>query len=321
MNEKVLKKKAGKPVQNINLTQRDRAVLYNIFTHRFMTATQIQKVVDPKWNLTNLKNRLTALYRNDYVARPKAQYGEFVEGGGRKPIVYALGREGKYELMGAPYSLPLQTTNIVSNNTKVNRPHIEHTLITTEVVANARIACRENGIFFIDETDLIKTISHPERNIGKRRSRSWPVPAFPPLTNEESWIIPDRMFGFHFPDRPKGQDRLFFFLESDRGSENHISSDPAKATLSKKMRQYRTTAKMRVLKDHFPAIGSFTVLVVGMTPQRMRNMVATSMEIEGGWNKLLFTDIETLKNTPFLSVPWLSGKDGSTVTLESALKR
>ncbi|MGQ7848649.1 replication-relaxation family protein [Granulosicoccus sp. 3-233] len=295
--------------------------MYSIYTHRFMTAEQIQKVVDPSWHLTNLKNRLTALFRNDYVARPQAQFGEFVEGGGSRPLVYALGREGKKVLLEPPYSLPLKSVNVVSNNTKVERPHIKHTLITTEVVANARVACSERGITFIDETDLIQTISHPERNIGKHRTRSWPVPAFPPLTAEPSWIIPDRMFCLHFPDRPDGQNRLYFFLEADRGTENHVSADATKATLARKMRQYRATAKSRALREHFPAIGSFIVLVVGMTPKRIHNMLVNSQAIEGGWNKLLFSDLATVESTPFFEIPWQEGKNRSVVTLGSVFQR
>jgi len=310
-------KKQKKPL--IQITPRDRLVLYYIYTHRFMTAEHIQKVVDPSWNLTNLKNRLTALFRNDYVARPQSQFGEFVEGGGSKPLVYALGREGKKVLLDPPYSLPLKSVNIVSNNTKVERPHIKHTLVTTEVVANARLACGQRNITFIDETDLIQTISHPERNIGKHRSRSWPVPAFAPLTTEPSWIIPDRMFCFHFPERPDGQNCLYFFLEADRGTENHVSADPTKATLSRKMRQYRATAKSRVLKEHFPAIGSFIILVVGMTPRRINNMLVNSQSIEGGWKKLLFTDLATVESTPFFEIPWQEGKNRSVITLGSVL--
>ena len=312
-------KQTQKPSKNITLTDRDRAVLYNVYTHRFMTALQIQKVVNPKWNLTNCKNRLTALYRLQYLARPAAQFGEFVEGGGSKPLVYALGREGKKVLMQAPYSLSLKSMNIVSNNSKVNRPHIKHTLMTTEVVANARVACRAHGIHFIDESPLIQNVTHTDRKNGTFRSRSWPVPAYPPLTTEASRIIPDRMFCFEFPDRAPGKNRLYFFLESDRGSENHVSNTTNKATLARKMRQYRATAKTRTLQEHFPAIESFTVLVVGNTRQRVANMVETSKSVEGGWNKLLFTDLTTVEKSPFFSIPWVTGKTGEVMTLGGAI--
>lgn len=92
------------------------------------------------------------------------------------------------------------------------------------------------------------------------------------------------------------------------------------STPIRKVRQYRVTAKGRVLQEHFLGIDSFVVLIVTSNPTRAKNIVRECQKVEGGWKNIWVTDVETLLHTPFLEIPWYEGKTGYQITIESVVK-
>jgi len=192
----------------------------------------------------------------------------------------------------------------------------------TEVLAQAQYACRENGLTLRDESELIQEIAKPGRSgVSWFGARGWGVPSFGDFLPDEGRIIPDRMFAIEFPHLPPGENRLYFFLESDRGTESQVSKNYKRPTIARKMRQYRVTAKRRVLQEHFPAIKSFVVLFVPTKKERADNMYKNNRAIEGGWKNFWFAPIGVIEEMPFFSVAWKTGKDGSELTLDALIRR
>lgn len=315
--EKLIERKKNTGLQ---IQYRDREVLYLVFLHRFMTATHVQRAYDLNWNYDNCQKRLRKLVEHNYLNLPRAQKGRFVEGGGRYPLIYALGNKGADELTKAPYGVSRKRIDWTSKNREVQRPNIDHALMVTDIVTRARALARQRGYRFLDETDIIRELSAQERYIPKRfGTRGWSVPDH--HSGADVRLIPDRMFGFEDPHRPEGSNQLFFMLEADRGKESQVSKDITRPTIARKILAYRTTAKMQLLEQHFPAINRFTVLFVATGSKRTNNMYEVNKSLGDGWNRFWFTDEQTLQSHDCLSsVPWREGKTGSHVQLGDYLK-
>lgn len=313
---------------NISITPRDREVMHQVFLHRFMEAKQIQRAIDPSfhggaktWNYPNLARRLKLLADHGYLHLPPSQpqYTEFKHGGGSFPLVYSLGAKGARILCEEPYSIPLERFSVNADN-RARSPQIRHTLLTTEIVVRLQEDCRNNGLRFYDQSQLIQTLSVPGRKTLRSGTRGWTVPALPPFTPEVTSIIPDRMCAFDIPAVTDGSNVFYFFIEADTGDEQIVSSKLTTSTPIRKVRQYRATAKGRVLRDHFRGIENFIVLFVTSNDTRAQNILRECQKVEGGWKNVWITDVDNLLNTPFLKIPWQEGKNAGQVTLERVVR-
>ena len=314
---------------NIRITQRDREVIHQVFLHKHMEARQIQRAIDPSflandtkvWDYHNLSRRLKSLTDHGYLHLPvsQPQFTEFKQGGGSFPLVYSLGAKGAKELTTAPYFIPDERFSVNAAN-RARTEHIRHSVLTTEIVVRLQEDCRNNGLRFKDESDLIQTLSVPGRETLTSGTRGWRVPATPPFLLDDTSVIPDRMCALEIPGA-EGNTALYVFIEADTGEEPVVSGNQRRATPIRKVRQYRATAKGRVLRHHFSHIEKFVVLIVTSGSQRAQNILRECQKVEGGWKNIWITDTDTLKETPFLDIPWVEGREGRQITIESIVRQ
>ena len=93
---------------------------------------------------------------------------------------------------------------------------------------NVELSCRaRDNVRLIYEDEILEGGSKELRH-----RHGWPVSIDWQGRGEMIWIIPDRLFGLQFLDRPKGKDTRYFAVEYDRGSmpvtrsNFHQSSSP-----------------------------------------------------------------------------------------------
>lgn len=302
--------------------------MHQVFLHRFMEAKQIQQAIDPSfhggtngWDYHNLVGRLKRLVDHGYLHLPPAQdrFTKFKEGGGSFPMVYSLGAAGARSLSEPPYSIPLERFSVNKDN-RARSPQIAHTLMTTDIVTRMQEDCREHGLSFYDQSTIIQVLAREGRETLRSGTRGGQVPAFVPLTPLESALIPGRMCAIELKIHDASQ-AFYFFIEADTGVESVVSAKFASSTPVRKIRQYRVTAKARLMQDHFPHIGNFIVLIVTSSPDRVERIFREGQKIEGGgWKNIWITDKEALQGTPFLSIPWREGKNGKEVSIEKIIR-
>ena len=74
------------------LTERDITMVRLVARHRFLRSTHISELCQAPHK--KVCARLTSLFHDGYLDRPRAQFDHYREGGGSSPIVYALGNRG-----------------------------------------------------------------------------------------------------------------------------------------------------------------------------------------------------------------------------------
>lgn len=313
-------KKRVRRTKNVRPMRRDCNIFFEVWSHRYLNTFQIQKIVDPNWNTTNLRNRLHSLVVNGYLQHPQALKGVWREGGGSDPKVYELAAKAIDYLKDEPYNIEEKYLTLYHRAPKSERPHITHTLMTSEVMAQMYAAAAKHSLEIIDQHTLIRDFAHPARDLRGKETRGWWVPMLPQYGIEQDvYIKPDRMFAIRYPGLPEGQNKRLFFVESDTGTE-------PLPTIEKKYRHYRATSKTQTLKHHFPAFNTFHVLFVTRKATRAMNMLDTCIKSPAGWSRFLISDMDTVKQVSeepaqsFLEAPWYGGKDGSVETLENIIR-
>lgn len=312
-------KKRVRRTANIVPTARDKEVFFQVWSHRFLNTFHIQKIVQPSWNISNLRNRLKSYITNGYLQHPQALKGVWREGGGTDPKVYELASEALSYLV-EDYGIEEKYLTLYHRAPKSERPHITHTLLTSEVMANVYHAASAHGIEIIDQHTLIRDYSASQRDLRGEGTRGWWVPMYTDYDIfEDAYIKPDRMFALKYPGLPEGRNKRLFFVEADTGTE-------PLSTIEKKYRHYRATAKTQVLKEHFPDFGVFHVLFVTQKPSRAKNMMERCVASSAAWQRFLITDMESVKTISaeapqtFFSVPWYSGHTGAEEMLENIVR-
>jgi hypothetical protein len=92
-------------------------------------------------------------------------------------------------------------------------------------------------------------------------------------------VCPDRMFGLEFRDRSEGRNRLFFFLEADRGGMVVMRSDFEQTSIFKKLLAYSATWARGVHTERF-GLKHFQVLIITTNRDRVGTMVEAFKRLE-----------------------------------------
>ena len=91
---------------------------------------------------------------------------------------------------------------------------------------------------------------------------------------ETIWIIPDRLFGLQFLDRPKGKDTRYFAVEYDRGSMPVTRSNLHQSSYLRKFVGYASTYRQQLHRKHL-GVEFFYVLNVTTSIERVDNLIET----------------------------------------------
>lgn len=279
----------------IQLTERDREIIWLVHRHRFLRSSHIVALVGG--SSQQVLRRLKLLYHHGFLERPRAQIDYYQESGSRH-IVYGLGNKGGM-LLKQELGVALRKVSWGEKNRAVGRMFLEHALLVSDVMVTMELACRESRIQLVTEKDLAPP--------GKRQPFRWRVNLNSRL---KLGVIPDRVFALEFPDASGKSQRAYFFLEADRGTMPVTRRNHSQTSFYRKLLAYTATWAQNLHRTRF-GFHRFRVLTVTASAARVKTLVEACSQLEHGHGLFLFADRTILSGDMFSST-WQTGKPGVT---------
>jgi len=282
----------------MQLTQRDREIIRQIYRHRFLRSNQIVALAGG--SAQQILRRLKLLYHHGYLERPRAQL-RYYECGGSKSIAYGLGKKGG-TLLRRGHGMPVHPDSWDEKNHIIGRIYLEHTLFVVDVMTAIELACRnQGGIRLLYEDQLAL---HSER-----QPFGWRVKISEGL---KLGVVPDRVFALEFQDQNGESQRAYFFLEADRGTMPVTRSNLSQTSFRRKLLAYEATW-VQNLHRRF-GFHRFRVLTVTTSAVRVNSLVTACSQLKSGHGLFLFADRTILEKDIFSKV-WQTGRPGETGSL------
>lgn len=302
---------------NVRLTEDDVSILLHVYRHRLLDSECVHSLF-PGRSEQQLSRRLNLLFRHHYLGRPPRQIELFPPGDGSHHIVYGIDREGA-KLLREQFGLRVSPYHWLQKNREITRTNIAHTAATSRFLTKLEVAARRSGRARILHLDEILT-DYPS---GSAKNR--PIP--------ERWQVdinwngyrgkegtrPDRIIGIEYANLPKANNRSFFYVEIDEGSETiEPTIDPRriagffqKSSILRKFLVYSFSHLNRTHEAHFGLPVAVRVLIVTTTQKRIEAMCETFLRyfrtrplvVPPGL--FLFADRERYeKSIDLLAMPW-----------------
>jgi hypothetical protein len=243
--------------------------------------------------------RLQLLYHHGFLTRPRAQL-EYYERGGTRPMVYGLGQKGG-KLLERELGI---TVSGNENNDGVGRMFFEHAILVSDIMVSIELACRKSGDITLLYEDQLALQS-------EQNQFQWRVKV--PDHGVTLGVVPDRVFALEYAD-PSGQrQRVYFFLEADRGTMPVVRSGLTQTSFYRKLLAYEATWTQKVHQRKL-GIHRFRVLTVTTNAMRVTSLLEACSRLKRGHGLFLFADRTVLEKDPFSPV-WQCGKSAKMSTL------
>ena len=284
-------------VAPIQLTKRDREIIRLVHRHRFLRSHQIIALL--AGSPQRVLRRLKLLYHHGYLTRPRAQL-EYYERGGTRPMVYGLSSKGG-KLLERELGV---TVSGNENDDGVGRMFLEHALLVSDVMVTIELACRKSGdIRLLHEDQLALSL--------ERTPFQWRV-----KVREHGvtlGVVPDRVFALEYTDHAGEMQRVYFFLEADRGTMPVVRSGLTQTSFYRKLIAYEATWTQKI---HHRKLGihRFRVLTVTTNAMRVTSLLDACSRLKRGHGLFLFADRTVLGKDPFSPV-WQCGKSAKISAL------
>jgi Replication-relaxation len=274
----------------MTLTERDCEVIRLVNRHRFLRSWQIIALV--AGSRQQLLRRLKSLYHHGFLERPRSQLNYFHKGGSHH-MIYGLGKKGAAILheRGLP-PRPHERERAVGG------VFLDHALLVSDIMVAIELACRKHGhirLLYEDELplpDRIRTKSHPFEWVVKVNGR-------------KLYVVPDRTFALDI-----NGNRVFFFLEADRGTMPITRKNIQQTSFSRKLVAYEATWNQNIHRARL-GFNRFRVLTVTEIAGRVKSLVGACSELKSGHGLFLFAD-KSILSGDILSGHWLTGRGGKT---------
>lgn len=301
--------KRAKP-SNIELTDRDVAIIRALEHHRFLTTDHLMALTDTA-SRQGITRRLRELFDAGYVDRPKAQMFTMAYSD-KRPMVYALGNAGA-DLLADRFQLRLPDVYWTEKNRRVKEKFVEHTLGIADFMVAMELACRAAGNVEIIPRETILAAS-PENTRRREYPFRWQTRVHWNNEWQELAIVPDAVFGLHYLDKPEGKNKAYFFVEIDRGTMPITRRDLKQTSFARKLHSYADTFERKLHTEQF-GIKNFRVLTVTTGRERVKNMQeAFQAEVGDSAPAGLFLFAEKGR-TPNAMLDWANGNN-DPVTLK-----
>ena len=290
------------PTASLQLTGRDRNILRLVFRYRFLRTSQIVALMDDRSQ--QLRRRLQTLYHHGYLERPRSQL-DYYHQSGNQSLVYCLGNKGgtliRQELVSAQPKLSWG-----EKNRAVGRIFLEHSLLVSEVMAALELACRASG--------SVRLLTEEQLSVQGKLPFQWRVEL---QGGSRLGVIPDRVFALEFLDETGANERIYFFLEADRGTMPVKRRHLSQTSFYRKLLAYEATWSQSVHKKKF-GFNRFRVLTVTTSPARVESLVDACSGLKTGHGLFLFGDTTVLeKPESILTRLWQTPRLAAQTTLVS----
>jgi len=288
--------KRASTVAPMQLTKRDREIIRLVHRHRFLRSHQIVALLDA--SPQQVLRRLKLLYHHGYLTRPRAQL-EYYERGGTSPMVYGLDKKGA-KLLERELGI---TVSGKENDDGIGRMFLEHAILVSDVMVTIELACRKSsGVRLLYEDQLAL---HSEREPFQ-----WHIKTRDGI---RLGVIPDRIFALEYADQGGEMQRVYFFLEADRGTMPVVRSGLTQTSFYRKLIAYEATWTQKIHQRKL-GIHRFRVLTVTTNAMRVVSLLEACSRLQRGHGLFLFADRSVLEKDPFSPV-WQCGKSAKKSAL------
>ena len=295
------------------VTPRDVLILRQVARFRFLTATQIARLVPGSDQ--RIGRRIRLLFFHGLLDCPRVQRQQLahVFEAGNFPLVYGLAQRGA-QLLATDVSWVNPGLDWSTNNRRATAPFLAHTIETADVMIGFDWACGTSAsVRLIDHHDLLLLMPEATR-LPRRHYNPFKLTPTVLLPGEREPIsiavVPDRLFSLASESQ-----RSNYALELDRG-EMDIESRRliGKSSIRRKFIGYLQAWRQDLHTEQW-GFKSFRVLFVTPTETRLQNMIAALGKVApGGSNLFLFSTPQRLSSAGSLGPAWISGK-GELVAL------
>ncbi len=288
-------------VAPLQLTERDRAIIRQVFRHRFLRSSHIVSLAGG--STQQVLRRLQLLYHHEFLERPRIQI-EYYHLGGSREIVYGLGKEGA-SLLKQERGAELNVGLFGEKNDPPHRFFFVHALLVSDIMVALELAC--------SKAEGVRLLSADELPLpgGLLRKLTWSVKVNNRVLTS---IIPDRVFAIESPTDSPNQTPCLYFLEADRGAMPIVRKDLYQSSFFRKLLAYET-AWIKGLHRSQLGYQRFRVLTVTTSAARAESLVAACSKLKSGHGLFLFCDWEAFQKHPdVLTLPWKNGR-GETSTI------
>jgi DNA-binding Lrp family transcriptional regulator len=289
--------KRASTVAPILLTKRDREIIRLVHRHRFLRSHQIVALLDA--SPQQVLRRLKSLYHNGFLTRPLAQL-EYYQRGGTRPMVYGLGSKGG-KLLERELGI---TVSGNENHDGIGQMFLEHALLVSDVMVSIELACRKSGNIRLLYEDQLALQS-------KQTQFQWRVKVQD--HDVTLGVVPDRVFALEYADHGGQMQRVYFFLEADRGTMPVVRSELRQTSFYRKLLAYEATWTQKVHQRKL-GIHRFRVLTVTTNAMRVTSLLEACSRLKRGHGLFLFADRTVLQKDPFALV-WQCGKSAKISAL------
>jgi hypothetical protein len=276
-------------VAPIRLTERDHTIIQLIQRHRFLRSHQIIALIGG--SAQNLSRRLQWLFHQGYLERPRAQL-HYYERSGSQTIAYGLGNKSGSLLQLNPAAWG-------EKNRGIGRMYLAHALLVSDVMVSLEFACRQHGIRLLHEDELNLPVEAPLHWRVKLRDGT------------KLGVIPDRVFALEYADQKGQVQRVYYFLEADRGTMPVVRKKLSQTSFYRKLLAYEATWDSKVHQRHL-GIPRFRVLTVTTSAARVKSLLDACSRLQRGHGLFLFAD-ESVLQRDLLAAVWQCGK-GATMS-------
>ena len=271
-------------VSPIRLTERDQKIIRLIHRHRFLRSHQIIALIGG--SAQQLSRRLQWLFHHGYLERPRAQL-QYYEHTGSQTIAYGLGNKSGSLLQFNPAAWG-------EKNRGIGRMYLAHALLVSDVMVSLELACRQHGIRLLHEDELNLPVAAPVHWRVKIREGT------------KLGVIPDRVFALEYADQTGQVQRIYYFLEADRGTMPVVREKLAQSSFYRKLLAYEATWTSKV-HQRLLGIPRFRVLTVTTSAARVKSLLDACSRLQRGHGLFLFAD-ESVLQKDLLAIVWQCGK-------------
>jgi len=262
-------------------TTRDLRILLSVGQMKFLASSQVAALFGTSQQAIN--KRLNLLFHNHYLGKLPAHLSPKVF---NSPDVYFvnLDRTARAKLAEKGVTLPHHKRK------QPKRAHLQHTLLTNDIVIAFELAARENpDTEFVPSHQLLTTtdrasLRHP-----------WKVPAFLPERGITRSAYPDAAFAIHDKNTSKIQ---LYLVEADRMTEPIARNNKKLFNVSNikaKLIIYHTAWQQGVFRERF-GLPATRILFVTLSEERAQHMQKLANNLFDGRASglFIFTTIDRL---------------------------
>ena len=301
------------------LQQREVDIIRQVYKHRFLSSRHIVALIPG--NKERLLYRLKCLFHSGYLDRPQQQIKPFTREGSQ-PLVYGLGNKGA-DLLARYYNIPRLRTDWTTKNREIKQPQIEHTLMVADFMVCLELACDKFKYTELIEPEQILAML-PNQSRKRVKVFHWQFDiekqSGDQIRNFRFTLRPDKIFGIYFPEDLPGRDKVYYFLEADRGTMPIKRSSPYITSYFGKMQAYHEAWHRNEYQRIF-GTRAVRILTLAKSEERIQNMIKAGKRVNKSQNgsKIFWfaRASEFTLNSPLhiFDEVWQNGRDGELMSI------